>query len=272
MLAGMVPSPVRGRMAEMLVEASRRGREPKRSDVLRKVAAIWGMPKSFPHPYFFTRMLFTPRQVEMLSSSSALAERRAGGSIRPWAAWLAQAVAQAEQFHGDSAVSCLELRTYLLDTLLRDTDAMSMHHSLEVRVPLLDHPLVEFLVGLPDSAKRRGGAPKALLAEALSDLLPKEVVIQPKRTFTFPWERWLRGPLGLQVALRLGRLTPSLAMLLDAELVQSIWRSFLLQRTGWARPWSLYVLNEWIRKNVDEVESLPEAECSKAAAPGAVVA
>jgi len=168
-------------------------------------------------------------------------------------------------------VSCLEMRTYMLDTLLRDTDSMSMHHSLEVRVPFLDHPLVEFVVGLPDSAKRHGETPKALLSEALKDLLPDEIVRQPKRTFTFPWERWLHGPLGLQVAIRLGSLTPSLAAVLDTSMVQTIWRSFLLERTGWARPWSLYVLNEWIRRNLDEVESAPEAVRTKAAAPGVAV-
>jgi hypothetical protein len=73
------------------------------------------------------------------------------------------------------------------------------------------------------------------------------------------------------VAIRLGGLTPSLAELLDTSMVQSIWRSFLLERTGWARPWSLYVLNEWIRLNLDEVESLPETVRTKAAAPGVAV-
>jgi asparagine synthase (glutamine-hydrolysing) len=271
MLASKFPPAARGWMAETMVEWSRRGRKPKRSDVLRKIATVWGTPKSLPHPYFFTRMLFTPRQVALLSSPEVLARRRAGGSTRPWVTWLMQTVEQAERLNGDSAVSCLELRTYMLDTLLRDTDAMSMSHSLEVRVPLLDHSLVEYVVGLPDSAKRRGETPKALLAEALKDLLPAEILRQPKRTFTFPWERWLHGPLGLQVAIRLGSLTPSLAELLDASIVQSIWRSFLLERTGWARPWSLYVLNEWIRVNLDEVESLPETVRTKAAAPGVAV-
>ena len=85
-----------------------------------------------------------------------------------------------------SGISCLEVENYLVNTLLRDTDAVSMHHSLEVRVPLLDHPLVEFVAQLPDSAKRRRGVLKALLVEALGDLLPAAVAHQPKRTFTFP--------------------------------------------------------------------------------------
>jgi hypothetical protein len=83
-------------------------------------------------------------------------------------------------------------------------------------------------------------------------MLPREVIDQPKRTFTFPWRRWLRGPLGLEVAMRLSGLTPSLAEVLDRDEVPLVWRSFLMGRTGWARPWSLFVLNEWVRCHLDQ--------------------
>ena len=82
---------------------------------------------------------------------------------------------------------------YLVNTLLRDTDAMSMRHSLEVRVPFLDAPLVEYVLGVPESLKGNAGRPKSLLIDAMKDLLPAEVVAQNKRTFTFPWETWLAG-------------------------------------------------------------------------------
>ena len=70
-----------------------------------------------------------------------------------------------------------------------------MAHSLEVRVPLLDHLLVEYVSRLPEAVKIKRGVNKALLVEALKGLLPAEAVKQRKRTFTFPWERWLRGSL-----------------------------------------------------------------------------
>src|SRR6185437_16642108 len=98
------------------------------------------------------------------------------------------------------------------------------------------------------------GISKALLAQAVADLLPPDIAHRQKRTFTFPWRRWLRGPLGATVALRLCQLTPSLAALFGAADVHSVWENFLLGRTGWARPWSLFVLNEWVRRNVDEAE------------------
>ena len=133
-------------------------------------------------------MLFTPDQSEqlvlasriggppvaMLRTAIAVLARLAGGDRRAGA-----------QFEGDSAVSCLELRTYMLDTLLRDTDAMSMHHSLEVRVPLLDHPLVEFVLGLPDSAKRRPGVTKALLVESLGTCCPPTPAARPRARSRF---------------------------------------------------------------------------------------
>ena len=263
-LARIVPPSLRRAMSDWLVGIGREGRSSSRTDALRKFGAVWSGPDSLPHPYFFTRLLFTAQQIEYLCT------KRKPAAPSLWRATLEQAAAGARQLGGDAGVSALEMRSYMLNTLLRDTDAMSMHHSLEVRVPLLDHPLVEFVTALPDSARRRSGLPKALLAESLGKLLPREVIDQPKRTFTFPWRRWLRGPLGLEVAMRLGSITPSLAEVLDREEVYSVWRGFLMGRTGWARPWSLFVLNEWVRCHLDEMPAPAEQDHPLAVlAPGA---
>ena len=164
-----------------------------------------------------------------------------------------------------TGVSWLELRSYLLNTLLRDTDAMSMRHSLEVRVPFLDAPLVEYLLSLPKSAKEDSSRPKALLVAALGDLLPQEVVAQRKRTFTFPWERWLRGPLGERVAEGLTAWSPALESHLDGAFALGVWKEYLRGRTTWSRPWSLYVLNEWVKRNLlGETASTAERGCSAA--------
>jgi len=238
---------------------------------LRKIASVFSHPAALPHAYFLNRILFTPRQTERLLSPSIIAMRsEAAHSERiSWRRWLEQLVAYAGTLRGESVISYLELRTYMLNTLLRDTDSMSMHHSLEVRVPLLDHELVEYVEALPDSARKKAGTAKALLAESVKDLLPRDAVHRPKRAFTLPWEHWLRGKAGTEVACRLGMLTPSLASMLDSNAVQSVWRRFLSKRTGWARPWSLFVLNEWVRKHIDEVESntkLTERPAAEAAA------
>ena len=127
---------------------------------------------------------------------------------------------------------------------------MSMAHSIEVRVPFLHHPLVEFVTQLAESVKVGPGTPKALLVAALADLLPAEVVKQPKRGFTFPWQEWLRGPLRERVETGLSAITPLLAEALNEKKVYSIWQSYLNGKTSWSRPWGLYVLNEWVKQNL----------------------
>jgi len=215
-------------------------------DAFRKGLAAWLQPELFPHPYFFSRLLFAP---------TAFAARLKSGTAEwgamLWYQWLNEAVGQSRSMDKFTQVSWLELRSYMVNTLLRDTDAMSMRNSLEVRVPFLDTPLVEYVLGLPQSIKRGYGRPKALLIEALGNLLPQEIVNQPKRTFTFPWEHWMRGKLGERVAVGLGDWTPGLGEILDIKFAQTVWRNFLQDRTTWSRPWSLYVLNEWIKHNLN---------------------
>jgi asparagine synthase (glutamine-hydrolysing) len=114
-------------------------------------------------------------------------------------------------------------------------------------------------VALPASWKRRRGARKSLLADALADLLPREIVALPKRTFTLPWEQWLRGPLRAEVEAGLAEPARSLEPFLDGGAVRRVWRNFLERRTSWSRPWSLYVLNRWARRYLDESGPSEEA-------------
>ncbi len=217
-----------------------------RGDAARKIASLWADADTLPHPYFFTRSLFTPNHVAALrGDSQKFAERS------PWWAWLVESSRQAATLDSFTAVSCLEARSYLVSTLLRDTDSVSMAHSLEVRVPFLDHVLVEFVAQLPAAAKQRRGQNKALLVEALRAFLPAEVIRQRKRTFTFPWERWLRGALASRIRAGLADLAPALTGHLDAATVRAVWLAFEAAHTNWSRPWSLYVLNEWCRRNLD---------------------
>jgi asparagine synthase (glutamine-hydrolysing) len=127
---------------------------------------------------------------------------------------------------------------------------MSMAHSLEVRVPFLDHPLVEFVTHLPQEVKLAKGTPKALLVAALEDLLPSEVVQQAKRGFTFPWEAWLRGPLKATIQDGLAELSPALREIVDGSSAIAVWQGYLDGKTSWSRPWSLYVLNEWTKQHL----------------------
>jgi asparagine synthase (glutamine-hydrolysing) len=215
-----------------------------RADAGRKAAAVWQQPDALPQEYFFTRALFTPAQVDGMLHGTPASE---GGA---WLGWLENVAQQAERFDSFTAVTWLEARFYMLNTLLRDTDSMSMAHSLEVRVPFLDHPLIEFVAALPIEEKQRRGVPKPLLIDALGNLLPPDVVNKPKQTFTLPWEHWLRGPLKARITGGLAELAPPLADALDAAAVQGVWLDFEARRTSWSRPWSLYVLNEWTKRHL----------------------
>ena len=89
-------------------------------------------------------------------------------------------------------LSYLELKFYLQNQLLKDTDFMSMRHSVETRVPFLDHKLVEYVSGLSPELKLNKKLNKSLLVEAVRDLLPLEIFTRPKMGFTFPFQKWLK--------------------------------------------------------------------------------
>lgn len=198
------------------------------------------------------------RQVLSLSQRrSLLTERllsRVCSAQDPYLEPLSKAFARSSSTGGTgilSQVSYAEARTYMHDVLLRDTDQMSMAHALEVRVPLLDHKLVEYVMGLPDGHKRSNGTPKRLLVESLDGLLPPEVVHRPKQGFTLPFDLWMRGAMRAFCEERLGADRINSRTLLRSDQVQRLWRRFLDKGPDvtWSRLWVLVVLEEWLERN-----------------------
>jgi asparagine synthase (glutamine-hydrolysing) len=151
-------------------------------------------------------------------------------------------------------ISELELRGYMTNTLLRDTDAMSMAHSLEVRVPFVDVNVVEFALSLPGKWKLSNGTngvSKPLLADALADLLPRDLLARPKMGFTLPFEKWMQGRLRAEIGSVLGDGRRIADTGLVADGVRRVWRKFLQKprAIGWSRPWALYALARWCEIN-----------------------
>jgi asparagine synthase (glutamine-hydrolysing) len=238
-------------------------------DAVRKAAAVWRSPSAFPHPYYFTRLLFTPSRVRRLLSPYFA--QRSGGEAQAsvWRRQMRETERQSRSLDSFTSVSCFELQSYMLNTLLRDTDAASMANSLEVRVPFLDHKLVEFVARLPKGVKSMPGVPKALLVESLTDVLPANVIGQEKRTFTLPWEVWLRGPLGARLSQDLASLTPELQQYINPRAVRGAWQNFVIGKTNWSRPWSLYVLNEWVRRHMSAATT-QQSSVAKSIRPAAI--
>ncbi|MGR8921633.1 MAG: XrtA/PEP-CTERM system amidotransferase [Gammaproteobacteria bacterium] len=94
-----------------------------------------------------------------------------------------------------SLVQYLDLKTYLPGDILTKVDRASMAHALEVRVPLLDHELVEWISGLPAALKLHRGEGKYVFKKALESRLPHDILYRPKMGFAVPLAKWFRGPL-----------------------------------------------------------------------------
>ena len=169
-------------------------------------------------------------------------------------------------------VTALAVRGYLANQLLRDIDAVSMAHSLEVRVPYLDPVVVDTALSLPDAAKlgdvrnanpygqtyRATGA-KRVVIDVGRRWLPPDFDVQPKRGFAMPFDAWLRGPLrdvlddtlDAQVARQRGLLEPA--------GVERVHDRFQHGETSWPEPWLLMMLELWCREVLDASRRPPTA-------------
>ena len=181
------------------------------------------------------RLYFDP-QVE------ALLARPLRGHARPLRLDAVEAGADPMQ-----RAAAFELRGYCAHMLLRDADQMSMAHGLELRVPMLDHRVVELVHRMPSEWKRpRRNENKPLLAEAVRDLVCESVTRRSKRGFGLDVAGWLRGPLRAEaesLLLRDGRL-------FEPAFVGALWRRFLSgDRHLTPRVWALVRLLRWLEAN-----------------------
>jgi asparagine synthase (glutamine-hydrolysing) len=198
--------------------------------------------------YLISRQLFSPLARKRLIDPRAEGRLR-NGTFEETAGWLIEEINGLDTFSG---ISLLEMRCYLANMLLRDGDFMSMAHGLEIRVPFLDHKLVECVFSIPTETKLRNGFPKPLLLRSVLDEMPKDIFRRSKMGFSFPWEIWLRNRLRHQVDELFYETPDTNETGLNVEECRNLWRRFLGHKKGmnWARVWALYVLLFWVRKNI----------------------
>lgn len=134
------------------------------------------------------------------------------------------------------AFSYLEAQRYMHDQLLRDTDVFSMAHSIEVRVPYLDHCVTDLSMRLNPERKRPGLMNKPALVRAVGDDLVSELSRQRKLGFTFPLASWMH-----KNAARLQEIAGQ-ARLLNPAAVGKVWNAFGAGRLHWSRAWATVVL------------------------------
>jgi asparagine synthase (glutamine-hydrolysing) len=200
-------------------------------------------PPSLASAYMTRRGLFSPGEVKALLAPDVWQE--AARAFDPTRHIMQHAGGNRQASAGDGVfawVSRAELSTYTHHQLLRDTDVMSMAHSLEVRVPLLDHVLVETVLRMPASVKMNGVGPKSLLLKAMGEDLPEAVrARRAKQGFTFPFDKWLRGPLRGYLNEGSSRSNP----MLRTEAIKAVQSAFRQGKVHWSRPWALAVLKAW---------------------------
>jgi asparagine synthase (glutamine-hydrolysing) len=165
----------------------------------------------------------------------------------PAEASLARELRDADLF---SVASFAELGGYMTDVLLRDSDVMSMAHSLELRVPFVDRPFAKWVLNQPSRFKYSPAQPKSALAEAVGDLLPPGLLKRRKRGFILPYAVWMRGPLKPFLEETFSSASVSRSGLFDAAAVQAQWRHFLTGHDSieWSRVWSLAILVAFINR------------------------
>jgi asparagine synthase (glutamine-hydrolysing) len=157
----------------------------------------------------------------------------------------------AEQVQGRGLLERLafmDVESHLQPRLLRDLDAMSMAHSLEVRPIFLDHRLIEFLLRVPATIRM---SQKRLLYDATRRFMPKTLLAdletRPKHTFTFPLSQWISQDMRFMVDETLSTTQLNSFGVLQTDAVQSLWRRYakMPSQVGWSRIWDLFVLVRW---------------------------
>ncbi len=147
-----------------------------------------------------------------------------------------------------SQVTAAEYLGYTQQTLLKDTDQMSMANSLEIREPFFDQNLVEFVMSIPDHFKVPV-YPKSLLVESLKPLLPDEIVHRKKQGFVFPWNEWMKRELRTFCETHIYHIAQR--DFIHGNHLQIVWNRFLSGDPDirWQEIWLFVVLDYWMEKN-----------------------
>lgn len=201
-----------------------------RADRLRKLAAVLGARSN--DEVYRQMVSFWPE-----AASPAI------GGVEP-------ATAFAEPPFGlndfESRMMLLDMRTYLPDDILVKVDRAAMAASLETRVPLLDHRIVEFALRLPLHQKMRYGQGKWILRRLLDRYVPRTLVDGPKKGFGIPIHAWLRGPLRAWAEDLLSHERLRGAGLIDPGPVRALWQQHLEGRSDWGyRLWPVLMFEAW---------------------------
>jgi len=146
-----------------------------------------------------------------------------------------------------SQMALVDVMSYLPGDILTKVDRMSMKVSLEARVPLLDHLLVEFALSLPGHLKFRDGVSKWVFRKAIRGLVPKQVLQKPKQGFGVPLAQWFRGPLEHRLQSLADSTSPIYRFCSERAIARMLREHQRRRRDHSPQLWRLVVLDVWLR-------------------------
>ncbi len=222
-----LPSPLRRTvLAASTLYGQATGQEKfRRLEALRKQPTIGGL-------YYLARGFFPPIQASKLLGLSPSELRTVSE----------EALAGSETNLDGAAFNCLEMKRYLHDQLLRDADVFSMAHSIETRIPFLDHQLACRVAALPTAMKRANGVNKPALLGAVPHPVMAAAAGRKKMGFTFPIGQWLTD--NLEPMREMARHSDAL----DARETDRLFNAFGHGRLHWSRAWAMVVLGATLRE------------------------
>jgi asparagine synthase (glutamine-hydrolysing) len=210
----------------------------------RKLSYLFGADEPFVAAQAAVRTLFLESDISKLLPRSLVSHERgpdATGLITEWAR-------RTEHQESRERIAYLDFPLHLESRLLRDSDLMSMAHSIELRPVLLDHKIVEFVMQLPMHLRAQK---KRLFLDATRNCMPDELysklLDRPKRTFTFPFARWIGEGLRSTIDDVFQQERLAAASALEEKAVGQLWQLYLSkpQAVGWSRLWVIFVLARW---------------------------
>jgi asparagine synthase (glutamine-hydrolysing) len=215
---------------------------------LRAKTLLTNLTLSPERAYHNTMRWFTP---EMKKSLYRPALRDAVGDHDAFEV-MGRYFRKTEGWHPLSRIQYVDIKTYLVDDILTKVDRASMAHSLEVRVPLLDHVFMEYAAAIPADLKLRGGEGKYIFKRALRGLVPDEVLDRRKMGFSVPLDRWFRNGLRRPFEDRVLASDAFTATLFEQSAIKRWWGEHQLGvRDHSYALWALLVLEHWGRRFPD---------------------
>lgn len=244
-----IPSGAKGLLATLAITPLnwRRGEIPPQTR-WAKLAEMVGAGNDLIRLYQLAYALFLPRfQRQLLNADAGMAKLRDGLP----ASLHRQLEGEIAGRSTRAAISVLELRCFLGERLLRDTDAASMAVSLETRLPLVDQEVVACVNRLPDSLRFEPAGRKQLLRTVGLSGLDPALFERPKSGFVLPIEDWLREKLGNEIEATLRDRNSVERAGLCPDAVERLWRAYRAKAPGvyWSRVWAIYILIRWCRRH-----------------------